>query len=1071
MTATAMRPFDALTVPLDPGVTLVEASAGTGKTFAITRIVLRLLLEHKVAKLSEILVVTFTEKATQELVTRIRSTLREAERVWSGSCREKTDVNADLFTLRDTFGEGGRTVIQDALASLDDLAISTIHGFCHRILAESALESRIPFRTTFIDDDTEPFQRAANDWSRRRLITNKADAELVASDGESPAAWIRDLVRPYRQQANTHLAFSAGEPSQELLADFVESVDRAFEEEKERRHLLGYDDLLRILCGVLTREGSDGPLATRIRAKFGAALIDEFQDTDSTQYPIFANAFAGRPLFMIGDPKQSIFGFRGADVNAYLHAAASAKTKFTLLKNFRSTPEYVKAVEALFTRADDPFVVSEAQIDFPLVTAAKPLVVPEPLRNDDGMPMEWWWVDGTLGANGKYVAKEAALRLVIRDIASEIVQLNKRGLAFKAFAVLVRTNAEARQVKRALDGMRIPAVIGADADVLESDEGRELILLASAVAAPHDGWAVRAAMSTRLWGSDASEVADLQRGEGDWKWSTLVERFSKSRDQWLKRGVAATFGELLAERRTAERLLALPDGERRLTNVRHIIEILHEAWATEGLAPEAFGAWIAREQTVPNTPERRELRLETDAEAVQILTVHKAKGLEFDVVFCPTLWDSRAPKDGPLGVTYALVPDGKRNVLDLGSARIDERVAQKVTQDRAESLRLAYVALTRARYRCYVAWGEIGKGETSSMSALGHLMRPVSQGEDMRGVLDTLVEQSGGVMRVREVKEKGSTREPAIAVQANATPLHALPLRLASGQLDTWRNSSFSGLTAGAHEGDGRDTGDPMIVPEGVRGPSGVTGFRGFPAGAEPGDALHKILERVDFERATDPQVTGIVRRTLAARSLLGAGELAGRRVEDVVRMIGTVCSAQIPGAGFALDRIPNDACLREWKFALSVDHLSARRVADALAAHGSVHARAYAPTLRALPDDALNGYLTGVVDVAFERDGRWWILDWKSNWLGASDDDYLPARLGEAMNSAHYTLQYHLYLLALHRHLKLRQPGYDPATHWGGVAFVFLRGVTGTGENGWFRDAPTPALLNALDAAAGRRS
>src|ERR1019366_5579795 len=217
-----------------------------------------------------------------------------------------------------------------------------------------------------------------------------------------------------------------------------------------------------------------------------------------------------------------------------------------------------------------------------------------------------------------------------------------------------------------------------------------------------------------------------------------------------------------------------------------------------------------------------------------------------------------------------------------------------------------------------------------------------------------------------------------------------------------------------------------------------------------------------------DADLPVIVRRTLAAHALLGVGDVAERRVKDVTAMLRRLASAQIPGAGFALDRVSLDAGMREWRFDLSVERFSAQRVAGALASHGSAHARAYAPLLAALDESAFAGYLSGFLDLAFEHEGRWWVIDWKSTWLGAEDEDYAPVALDAAMREAHYTFQYHLYLVALHRHLRARQRDYDPARHWGAIAYVFLRGVAGQGENGWFRDQPTPALLDALDAAIG---
>ncbi len=748
--ASVTEPFNALEVPLAPGVTLVEASAGTGKTFAITRLVLRLLLERRVESLSRILVVTFTEKATQELVTRIRSVLRLAEQVWSDTPPPLSDTTADLFALRATHGPAGRQVVQDALAALDDLAVSTIHGFCQRILSESALESRIPFRTTFIEDDTEPFSRAARDWARRRVMLNDEAAGMVVAEGGNVDAWVKKVVSPYRRQPQTRVEHDPTDEAQALVADFVTSVDGAFELEKTRRHLLGFDDLLRKLSDALVGEGPDGPLARRIRTRFGAALIDEFQDTDQTQFPIFSNAFAGCPLFLIGDPKQSIYRFRGADIHAYLRAATAARRKYTLFQNFRSTAGYVLAVEQLFTRASDPFLVSEQDIPYPRVSAALAPPPPGAVATDGRGAMEWWWVDGSLGKK-KTVSKDDAIRLVVRDVTNEIVRLQAGGVAYGSIAVLTRTNDEARLVKASLDRARVPAVIGGDADVLESEEAQELSRLAAAIAVPHDSRAVRSAMATRLWGSDAAEIAHTldTNGAHEAAWAAITERFVRARELWRTRGVAAAFGELLAERRTAARLLALPDGERRLTNVRHVTELFHEGWATEGIAPEGFSAWVARERTVVNTPGRRELRLETDSDAVQVLTVHKAKGLQFDIVFCPMLWQSRGPDEGPLGVPVALVSDGATAVLDLGTSRIGERQSTARLEDRAENLRLAYVALTRAIHRCYVVWGEIGQ-KGAGDSALGHLLR-TPDGTVSRETLADLVAQSGGVMTVRDV--------------------------------------------------------------------------------------------------------------------------------------------------------------------------------------------------------------------------------------------------------------------------------------------------------------------------------
>jgi exodeoxyribonuclease V beta subunit len=1066
MSRPVAAPFDALRVPLSDGVTLIEASAGTGKTFAITRLVLRLLLEQRVASLSEVLVVTFTDKATQELVTRIRRTLREADLIWSSAPPQRTDLNADLFQLKEAH-PAGAAIIRAALGSLDDLGVSTIHGFCQRVLTESALETRMPFRTTLIEDDTEPLLRAGMDWARRRLLVDADIAARFVGEGGDIRQMVSSFARRFRRQPETTLDFDPMEPSQALVHDFVHSVNDAFDLEKQRRHLLGFDDLLRTLSKVLVEEGPLGPLAARIRSRYRAALIDEFQDTDNTQFPIFTNAFHGCPLFLIGDPKQSIYGFRGADISAYLAAADGAERRYTLTENYRSSEGCVAAVEALFTRAPKPFLYDEDRIDFPKVRAAR---APEPkgtLATDGCGSMVWWWVDKSLG-NGTFVSKEVAQTVIRTAVVTEIVRLATAGLPHRCVAVLTRTNAAARDMKDALDAAGVPAVIGGADDVLASDEAAELVRLSAAISSPYDHRAVSAALATRIWGFTALEIATAVSDGGEAEWSRITSQFADIRDTWRSRGVSAALGALMAARDTTERMLTLPDGERRLTNIRHVIELLHEAASDEGVVAESVGEWLAREQGVQNTPERRMQRLETDSEAVQILSMHKAKGLEFDVVFCPTLYDDSPLRGGPFDITAVSARDADRAVMDIGSPMHSARAAAMKHDEDAEALRLVYVALTRAVHRCYVAFGDIGKQGAASRSPLGYLLRPTGASLTARDAIDALVAQSGGRMTLVELTSD-VPRIRATPAEPLAVAYTPRPLTLAPAQLDTWRLSSFTGLVADAPDAVARDVADRAVLPDAA---SVATGFRAFPAGTQAGIAVHDIFERLDFDAIDDPRTVAMVERSLAAHGLTGSADIAPARRDDVMRMLQRTCDAVIPDAGFALRDVPRTNTLREWRFDLSVATTSPRRIAEALATHGSAHAQRYAPVLRGLRESAMPGYLGGVLDLAFPHDGKWWIVDWKSNQLGAADLRYGAEVLSDVMMEAHYTLQYHLYLLAMHRFLRTRVAQYDPATHWGGVAYAFVRGI---GEDdptrGWFVDVPTPALLDALDAAVGRRA
>ena len=1053
-----MKPFNALTVALNPGITLVEASAGTGKTFAITRLVLRLLLERKVEHLGQILVVTFTEKATQELISRIRAVLREADRVWSDTPPPRDAGNDDLFVLRDQHVSDGAAIIRAALGVLDELGVSTIHGFCHRVLSESALESRVHFGGTFLEDDTDILQRLTQDWMRRRVLHDPVAAALIAGDGGDPTAWIKGLLRPYLRHPRTTID-AAPEFAPQLLQDYVRSVSGAFAQEKQARHLMGFDDLLRRLHDILVDEGPAGLLASRVRERFRVALIDEFQDTDPTQFPIFSTAFSGCPLFLIGDPKQSIFAFRNADVRAYLKAAANIEQRYTLLTNFRSTDAMVRSVTHLFGNNPEPFACSEELISVPEVTAANMVRIPAALDSNAGHALQWMWMGEAYHTSRNSIAKEPGTTLAIQAVTVEMQRLMAAGLGAGEAAVLVRTNAEAQEVKAMLDAAGIPCVVGANQDVLVSEEADELVRLAEAIAAPRDGKAVRAAMATRLWGCDASTVADTLRLDSDGAWNGMLDRLIQARVIWMRHGGATALAWLMNECGATARLLSLHDGERRVTNVRHVLEILQQADALSALAPEAVLSWVAGQRGVSITPERREMRLESDAAAVQILTIHKAKGLQWPVVFCPTLWRTKSFSPKALGVPYSLTPLNDGMVLDLGSPQQAEREAEKAREQLSEDLRLTYVALTRAESRCYVTWGHFAD---AAASPLGWLM----QGRVDRAAIDDLIAASDGTMAIADVV-LAAPETPARALSAEP-PIRREPLTFttAPGQLAVWRSSSFTMLTRNVSHVDSRDVDDMVQPDEGRRTAAHVAGFRGVPAGADIGNVLHGLFEHTDF---TNPEATTEAHVQEALRAYGVAVPRDGRWTPTHIReMMLTVCRAQLPGADFALTAVPYASTLREWRFAMPVRDFTVAAVAGALQAHGSAHARAYAPMLRKLRDDQFRGYLTGSIDLAFEHHGRWHILDWKSNWLGANDADYAPDALGDAMHAAHYTLQYHVYLVALHRHLRARQRGYDASRHWGQVTYAFLRAIGAPGQAGWFTDTPTPELLHALDRAFG---
>ncbi len=1195
-------PFDLNDIPFDPGVYLVEASAGTGKTFSLTHTVLRLLLDrdeagnYRVREIGNVLVVTFTNAATSELITRVRAALRDAVDVFAGAAT-RTEKNAPVFALYEKYGATELPRLRDALSKIDQLAIFTIHGFCKRVLDESALESGTAFDAGFIEDDSIWIERVTQDWWRRTIYENAQLASLAVSETWKYDAFVKELkqwqrwpgtriepeeelgaactaleterqrftsewdsahvatflaarkwyanapLKPVREQRRavaagealaagnyaglwmarrcTAEALRSNKGIQKRAKDQIEQlahepfvlscdrlvaaadavyralrvscfgdVARRFEAEKRGRHLLGFDDLLRRLRDALMAEGEQGLLATTIRARYDAALIDEFQDTDPYQFPIFATAFAERPLFLIGDPKQAIYAFRGADIFAYRDAAASADCVYTLDQNWRSTPRMVQCVNALFGRRPNAFLYD--WIDFRAVTAARN--ADREIIGDERGAMHWWYIPST---DGKPISKESAARCFHQALAHECVRLvtsvesGGMGIAPGSIAVLVRDSYEAKDVQRALRRVGVPSILARLGDVLTSNEVRELEAILQAVLTPQRGTAVRAALATEIWGKNAAEIHEFSREESEPAWHALIDELVTLRELWVQRGFLRMAQTFMATHGVAERLLAYEDGERRLTNLRQSIELFHTLSVEERLSPEGLLLRVARARAMKTEEaERTELRLESDADAVQIVTIHKSKGLEYDVVFCPGLWScKRGAADAPL-----LIHDGKDVIFDhhpetdpVHADRWKIGEAERL----AEELRLLYVALTRARRRCYVAWGPVGKGKTGAAAwdtALAYLLRPdgidgtpedvvarVSEAMEndtamWEVTLREFVGASEGTMTLELVDAADRQTErwvrPSTELRTPG-PRADLPNAV---QLDSWRIASFTSLTAAHHHdsyssNDARDIADPGrargSLIDAMPPAHSRDDFLAFPAGRAAGIVLHELFERIDF--AADGDAVRALTLELLTRERL-AVDPSDARIDAVTGMAERVLTDTLPSARFALRDVPRDVTLREWAFDLPLGVIDHDTLANIFGTHGGGVSLDYAHALRRLGADRTHGFLTGVVDLVFLHEGRWYVVDWKSDHLGDDPAQYERPALEREMFASHYVLQYHLYVTALHRYLRSRLPEYSYEKDFGGVYYAFLRGIDGSGR-GWFADRPSASLIDALDA------
>lgn len=1170
-----LPPFDLATASLDPGVVLLEASAGTGKTYTLVGILLRLLIEKRIERLDAALVVTFTVAATDELKRRLRDGLRLVLATAEGE-PTKDAFFAGLAALPDAAATCRR-----ALAEFDQVAVQTIHGFCKRLLDEAAFETRQPFATEFETDGLPLLLRAAADALRlQHAPPGDPRGALLEFGGHTPES----LVQAYRLwRRHPHVALPLDEPrfrplakavgaaanaaaaswddavgprlaglpwrtgKQPLAGDLVASLPRfvarlrrdpmaciatlvAFapaevvdrcdkrklknanfdepffvacgelaervaealahlhvelllamrqrvEQGKQDEQVATFDDLLARAHEALHDEARSAAVREAVRSRHAVALIDEFQDTDALQYAIFSTCFADRTLFLIGDPKQAIYGFRGADLRTYLRARDDAQRAFTLDANFRSAKALVAAVNRLF--CDHP----RAFVD-PGITATDVRAAATPLdkllAGDGTASLRWRWVAPT-EEEGK--DKRAIGRRICADVAAEAARLLQCGATLDGeplrpqhLAVLVRANWQAIAIQDALRAVGIPSAIGKAGDVLESAEVDELWRVLLAVLRPSDQRLVRAAMATRLYGLDLAGLRAVETTEG--AFDAAMDQFAGWRARWQRHGFMAMAADFADERQLTARCLGWHDGERRLTNLRQLWELLHGAETAHRLPPEALLRWFEQEAHAREEvgEELREMRLESDADAVQILTAHRSKGLQYEVTFCPFLWDRRAPKGLELEPTAA----GHRVAFDV---RADDPAAAAIARERLEEdVRLAYVALTRAKRRCYVHLGPIGNdccGSPLAWLVGGRAATPpdgaaflpwlaafqdadAAVASDWRDALQAMAAQSDGAVAVDDVPAAPS------AARLPAPPATKLPpLRRPTRLVDARKEASFTNLTAPREsEAAARDVVDdeprPVAAADAPTVPA--TGIFAFARGAAAGICLHTLLERADLGTVDAPATAALTRQTLADHGLLAAAAHAGPidPVADVVAMLRGLAGAVVPLAGCTLAELTGGEKRAEWSFLLP---LAADRagLAAALGRSRSAIVREQGKRLARMQPEALRGFLVGIADLVCEHDGRYWILDWKSNHLGNRREDYGPAALREAMLGSDYVLQFCLYALGLHLQLAERLPGYEPARHLGGVCYVFVRGVAAGSDSGVFCEALDPELVAAL--------
>jgi exodeoxyribonuclease V beta subunit len=842
-----------------------------------------------------------------------------------------------------------------------------------------------------------------------------------------------------------------------LCIDAFRQVSRSVAGQKREMATLAFQDQLSLLLEALD-SSSGTTLAKRLRQQYPVAMIDEFQDTDSIQYRIFGHIYHARDadgdsdgdsdaedssLTLIGDPKQAIYSFRGGDIFTYMQARKLPTIKrYNLYTNWRSQPDLVKAVNTLFALRPDAFVFRDS-IDFHAVESIPDNQRYHLLLNQRPTPaMTLWRLPQPIqndNQNDNYTRaemREAINQAIVIEITS-LLQAAREGAASidgKALqsgdiAILVRQASEGHALSRVLRQHGIRTVtIGRDS-VFNSDEARGLYDLLLAVAQCQDPAIAARSLASNLLHLDYRQIAAVV--DNDRAWQRWLEDLADLQNLWLRNGFIAMFQSLLHGFDITRKLAQLENSERRITNLLHLAELLQQhSQLAAGMTP--LLRWF-QEQFEESAGEDAELRLEDDQALVKIVTIHKSKGLQYPIVFVPFLWSCRPiDRNQPIYFHDADLAA----CIDLGSKDAPQHYMIAEKERLAEDLRLLYVAVTRARSRLYLAWGLAGSpGRTgyANQTALAYLLHSRQTPEDLDSQtpdgfpdamdfgadLMALADNSEATIECLPLPGQLPGSQAPLALYCDDSTRQAPQLaQFKRIQPMQWRINSFTALTRTVHQPPGQPTKtseqDPILD---------------FPAGSHVGLLLHSLLENLDFRADIATQCAPLFNRFL---SLAG---LSSEHQKTLVHWLTNILETPLDGASLTLSCIDNRQRLNELAFDFALDHL------DLAALNRFMQARVARP-LQALGGADFRGLITGVIDLVFVYQGRYYLADYKSNLLGGELQDYTSDKLEQAMLDRRYDLQSLIYALALHRLLAQRLPDYDYEQHFGGSYYLFLRAM-----------------------------
>lgn len=1125
------KQFDVKTVELQDGSSnLVEASAGTGKTYSIAILVLRLILEKKVP-IEEILMVTFTTAAVAELQERVRKFVRDAYRY-------STEEEIDDEVIRDIVDRAGKEeakpLLYSALLNLDEISVFTIHSFCQQTLNEFAFETGQLFSAELIADDSEIIEREIQDFWRKQVTTLREDLltellnvglsrgniqkylknhldgkrfffleegveyelneteqkrliELINEKRENvektknhifteiqnqreelsvelnvtyanssflplidtPEALIdkvREILNKYRKkgvskyvqnfpklinwvdeidQSVTDSSDSILESLNYLYSFAIQEISKGIRRFKTHHNLMTFEDLISNLNHALNDRKNE-KLEQLLQTKYKAVFIDEFQDTDRNQYGIFKTAFQGKSiLFYIGDPKQSIYAWRKADIATYFEARNDVDNVFTMNKNFRSSARMVEALNRFFQPEPDFDVFAyegqENKIEYHQVDS-KGKKMELLLGGKQAVPLTL-----TTKKNNESIIKDTALGILDLLVNEGWKFVNaetgeERSVRTSDIGVLVRTKKQGDEIKKALAKYGIPAVSVTEAKIFKSVEARDLTYILQAIDNNTTANVNRALLSIFV-NLTKEEIQKLDEEK-------LIEKFKNFKELWKEEGVYSMMMRFISEFRIKEKALAgeLNDSERNITNLYHLLELLYRQESRQKMNPTELIDWLKISISLDENDEDEWVqRIESDEEAVKIATIHASKGLEYNIVFAPFLDLNIWTKDNP--VVSFRDEDGYYK-----SGRLEELPSEKQEiyelESTQENRRLLYVTLTRAVHKCFVFSNTDWRYKTSALRFFADVFQP------------------------NELMTEWDAEE--VDRSQRYTPSHFEEqqiIRPKRFDLDRkfWQRMSYSGLAA-EREWIPKD-----LYVEGENEFDQFT-FQKLGKGARTGNLLHGILEKIDFSSSPD-YWTYTIKRELEGYKSETASDY-DEFIEKIVLLLKHILNADVQAddAAFKLSDIGREDVMHELEFDFPVSEFKPDGLNGILPGN-RINVSERFP-------QQIEGLMTGFVDLFFRYKGKYYVLDWKSNYLGPTVEDYAPDKLDTAMTESNYHLQYMIYTLAAKKYLQSRLgEEFDFKRDFGGVFYLFLRGMREGTPNGVFYKKVTKEEMEKMEA------